>query len=107
MEAAHILQYTEDEFLQTLDWKPFGNEVGGSAKQLVVNPSGWGKDSDFFPEFGLELGLEFGLDWSAFEITDIDKTLFARSVFCFSRFSFPIWNAVKKSKIKIDFFQYF
>ena len=22
MEAAHILQYTEDEFLQTLDWRP-------------------------------------------------------------------------------------
>ena len=22
LEAAHILQYTEDEFLQTLDWRP-------------------------------------------------------------------------------------
>ena len=28
LEAAHVLQYTEDEFLQTLDWKPFGHHEG-------------------------------------------------------------------------------
>ena len=25
MKAAHILQYTEDEFLQALDWRPHAN----------------------------------------------------------------------------------
>lgn len=38
LEAAHILQYTEDEFLQTLDWKPFGSNEDQAAK--IVNPSG-------------------------------------------------------------------
>eukprot|EP00093_Oithona_nana_P009841 09841.XXX_197780_198337_1 [CDS] Oithona nana genome sequencing. len=38
LEAAHVLQYTEDEFLKTLDWKPFGNE--DSRSMVVNNPSG-------------------------------------------------------------------
>ena len=43
LEAAHILQYTEDEFLQTLDWKPFGNEPEAAAAAAgggKLNPSG-------------------------------------------------------------------
>jgi hypothetical protein len=32
LEAAHVLKYSEEEFLQTLDWKPMadnGNEKAG------------------------------------------------------------------------------
>ena len=96
------MQYTEDEFLQTLDWKPFGNEDNaGSAKQLVVNPSGWDETPDFgFPGFGFWIGFVSLLDsWSivAFEITDIDIPLFARPSE-FWLFLSPIWKAVKRKK---------
>ena len=39
MEAAHILQYTEDEFLQTLDWRPHAKADFHICKSKQKEPS--------------------------------------------------------------------
>ena len=33
LEAAHVLKYTEEEFMQTLDWKPSSSSAAAAASQ--------------------------------------------------------------------------
>jgi hypothetical protein len=33
LEAAHVLKYSEEEFLQTLDWKPINDNNGNGNQQ--------------------------------------------------------------------------
>ena len=41
LEAAHVLKYTEEEFMQTLDWKPNvngSNSVGSNGNWMKRSP---------------------------------------------------------------------
>ena len=38
LEAAHVLKYTEEEFMQTLDWKPGSGSAASSSVAYVPVP---------------------------------------------------------------------
>ena len=42
LEAAHVLKYTEEEFMQTLDWKPSSASSGNTQARMIAIGLGWG-----------------------------------------------------------------
>ena len=42
LEAAHVLKYSEEEFLQTLDWKPISDDNGNEKSgEPIISGQGW------------------------------------------------------------------
>ena len=104
LEAAHVLQYTEDEFLKTLDWKPFGNE--DSRSMVVNNPSGW-----FLNPLAAEVGISVGgmeVEMTAIGgCTEAFFALFALSALAAAICNAPITRSFRITRSLADFWVFF